>query len=385
VNQRFEHLSDAQIEQFGKRASGAGPETEAWVESHLDDCSSCRSRVLEFQRTQFALLPEPKVNKVSTSDCSSEDDLRNLAAGLCAEPIANRLKAHASNCERCGPLLQEYIEDFSDESSPEEQAFLSQLRTASPEYRKQKALEMLNREMFKKNLVTPAPVPATDWRRFFSWKWMMVPAIAAVVVLAAIIFPVYLAGRDTPEKAEKQLAQAYTENRTMEMRWPRSAWSPYSVQRGATSESPSTSLLEVEAAVERQTEKTLQEIAWIRVVAEKEIIAGRPQNAIPALEQALQSNPGSVPLLLDLAIAYVGQGDQTHSEENYEKSRDLLSNVLQREPTNTVALFNRALVYEHLNAKDKAAADWKTFLQTEKDIRWLGEAQKKLTDLGDLN
>ena len=179
MNQQSEHLSNAQIEQYGKRASGAGPETEAWVETHLDDCPSCRGRVLEFQRTQFALLPDPKVNTVSSSNCPCEEDLRNLAAGLSAEPIAGKLKAHASNCERCGPLLQEYIEDFSDESSPEEHAFLNQLRTTSPEFRQQKALEMLNREMLKKNLVTPAPVPATDWRRFFSWKWIMTPAAAA--------------------------------------------------------------------------------------------------------------------------------------------------------------------------------------------------------------
>ena len=116
-----------------------------WVETHLDDCPSCRSRVLEFQRTQFALLPDPKVNTVSSSNCPCEEDLRNLAAGLCAEPIANKLNAHAAVCGRCGPLLREYQEDFSDESSLEEQTALNQLRTASPEWRRQKAREMLNR------------------------------------------------------------------------------------------------------------------------------------------------------------------------------------------------------------------------------------------------
>src|ERR1041385_2858270 len=110
VNQQSEHLSNAQIEQYGKRASGAGPDTEAWVDQHLDDCSSCRSRVLDFQRTRFALLPDPKVNKASSSDCPSEDDLRNLAAGLSPDPKAAQLKTHAATCDRCGPLLHEYIE-----------------------------------------------------------------------------------------------------------------------------------------------------------------------------------------------------------------------------------------------------------------------------------
>ena len=107
MKQQSEHLSNAQIEQYGKRASGAGSETEDWVEQHLADCPSCRSRVLDFQRTRFALLPDPKVITVSSSNCPSEADLRNLAAGLYPDPKASQLKAHAATCGRCGPLLQE--------------------------------------------------------------------------------------------------------------------------------------------------------------------------------------------------------------------------------------------------------------------------------------
>ena len=383
MNQQSEHLSNAQIEQYGKRASGAGPETEPWVDQHLDDCSSCRSRVLEFQRARLALLPNPKVNTASTPNCPSEDDLRNLAAGFYSDPRAAQLKAHAATCGHCGPLLQEYQEDFSDDITPEEQTALSQLRSASPEWQQQKALEMLKPERSR-----PLPEPsAKPVPRIFSLKWFTAPvaAAAACTLLALGIGVTLYARRDTPEKVETLLAQAATEERTMEVRWPKASWSQYSVQRGTMLEAKSTSLMRAEVAVERQTPKTLQETAWIRVVAEKEILAGRPQNAIPALQQALQPHPGSVPLLLDLAIAYFAQGEQTHSPESYGKSRDLLGTVLQREPTDTVALFNRALVYERLNAKDKAADDWKTFLKTEKDVRWLAEAQKKLTDLSDLN
>jgi len=50
VNQQSEHLSNAQIEEYGSPASGAGAETEERVEQHLADCPSCRSRVLEFQQ-----------------------------------------------------------------------------------------------------------------------------------------------------------------------------------------------------------------------------------------------------------------------------------------------------------------------------------------------
>jgi tetratricopeptide (TPR) repeat protein len=370
VNQQSEHLSNAQIEQYGKRASGAEPETEAWVEQHLDDCPSCRSRVLDFQRTRFALLLNQKVNTVPSSNCPSEDDLRNLAAGLCAEPIANKLKAHAATCHRCGPLLQEYIEDFSDESSPEEQAFLDQLRTSSPEFRQQKAREMLQREMLKKNPVTPEPAPATDWRSFFSWKWIMIPA-AAVIALAAITFPVYLAWRDTPEKTEALLAHAQEEHRTIEMRWPKAKRSPYSVSLGESDQRPSYPLLKAEKALTGRSGSS--EPAWSRAEAEKEIALGHPANAI-----AILASSSSTSADLDRAMAYFVQGEQTHDSRPYYDSRDALDRVLQRDPNNTAAMFNRAIIYERLQLYPEAAEEWNLFLKIEKDPAWLREARERL-------
>ncbi len=327
-----------------------------------------------------------------TPACPSTDALRELAAGLTPDDLAPALTRHAATCDHCGPLLRTYTEIFSDDFTPEEQAALANLQSASAEWQRNTAREMMEAAGVQataapstdgqSSLRKSSAKPTTDRKPFF-WKWALVPAIAVVVVLAAITFPIYLARRDTPEKVEKLLAQAFTEQRPMEIRWPGAAWSQYSAQRGTMVEAKSTSLMRAEIAVEHQTEKALQEIGWIRVAAETQIIAGHPQNAIPDLEQALRSDPSSVPLLLDLAIAYLGQGEQTHNQESYEKSRDLLSSVLQREPADTVALFNRALVYERLNTKDKAAADWKTFLKTEKDVYWLAEAQKKLTDLSE--
>jgi tetratricopeptide (TPR) repeat protein len=386
VNEQSEHLSNAQIENYGNRTSGAGsdanqPDEALRINAHLESCPSCRSHLLDFHRASFGLLAAPQqladvqVNTASTPECPSDDALRQLAAGLTPDALATKLTQHASTCDHCGPLLRAFTEDFSDDFSPEEQVVLNNLRSSSVAWQKNTAREMLKRAI--PSLPSPRPI--------FSWKWIMTPAAACALLALGIGGVTWYARRDTPEKAEKYLAQAYTEQRTIEVRWPGADWGQYSVQRGTMVEAKSTSLMRAEIAVEHQTEKTLKEIGWIRVAAETQIIAGHPQNAIPALEKALRSYPGSVPLLLDLAIAYFGQGEQTHSRESYEKSRDLLGNVLQREPTNTVALFNRALVYGRLNVKDKAADDWNTFLKTEKDVHWLAEAQKKLTDLRDLN
>jgi tetratricopeptide (TPR) repeat protein len=375
VKQQSEHLSNAQIEQYGKRASGAGPETEAWVDQHLDDCSSCRSRVLNFQRTRFALFPDPKVNKVSTSDCPSEGDLRDLAAGLYPEPKAAQLKAHAATCGRCGPLLQEYIEDFSDDSSPEEQAFLDQLRTASPEFRQQEARDMLEREMPKKNLVTPEPVPLTDWRRFFSWKWIMVPALPAIALIAVGIW--YLQ-RDTPEKAEMYLAQAYTEQRTMEMRWPGVKWAPVREVRGAGNSSSSQSDSWREAAKIIRNHLSSQQSAWKRANAEADMLAGNYDVAVKTISEALRANPESVPLLLDSAISSFEIGRRKGSRQDIDRCITILNEILKNDPENHEALFDLGIAYTEIKAWTQAIKVWSEYVRLDPKGQWAVEANQKL-------
>jgi cytochrome c-type biogenesis protein CcmH/NrfG len=382
VKQQSEHLSNAQIEQYGKRASGAGPETEAWVETHLDDCPSCRSRVLDFQRTRFALLPDPKVITVSSSNCPSEEDLRNLAAGLSAEPIANKLKAHASNCERCGPLLQEYIEDFSDESSPEEQAFLSQLRTASPEYREQKAREMLQREMFKKNRVTPAPVPSTDWRSFFSWKWILIPA-TAVIALAAITFPVYLARRDTPEKVEVLLAQASTERRNLEMRIPFEKYSEFHQKRSGEP----TPLLQLPESSRKAADAISSHLKahpddpeWLLLSARWYLLDWQFKPALEALEKIENKDPARQSEI-DMVRAMALYEKAAYDPSEYGRAINLLGTVLQKNPNDPIALHNQAVACEKVQNYECAIEDWNRLLKIEKDPDWSSEAQKRLNQV----
>jgi len=369
VKQQSEHLSNAQIDQYGKRASGAGPETEAWVETHLDDCPSCRSRVLEFQRTQFALLPDPKVNTVSSSNCPCEEDLRNLAAGLCAEPIAKKLKAHASNCERCGPLLQEYIEDFSDESSPEEQAALAQLRSASPEWQRQKAREMLMQAR------EPELVPATDWRRLFSWKWIMVPALPAIALIAMGIW--YLQ-RDTPEKVEKLLAQAYTEQRTMEMRWPGAEYKAFSTPERGPSNSAPPSTYEAKAYILRELSKKPNDPAWLRSLGQEQMLEWHSDEAITNLNRSLQLSPNSVPTMVDLAMAYSQRAELQQDVNASRQSIMLLSEALSLRPNDPVILFNRALTYQRMSPPlyESALADWESYLKIEPHGPWSDEARQ---------
>jgi hypothetical protein len=189
VTEQSEHLSSAQIENYGNRSSDAGPEAgqrgahlraddqhlhgqsvdDQHVEAHLADCPSCRNRLLDFHRAHFALLAgvsapggteaadssgknlglgdakhpaDPLLRTTSTPECPSNDDLRQLAAGLSPDAVAAKLTQHAATCDHCGLLLKDYTEDFSDDFTPEEQAALAKLQSSSEGWQKALAKKM---------------------------------------------------------------------------------------------------------------------------------------------------------------------------------------------------------------------------------------------------
>jgi cytochrome c-type biogenesis protein CcmH/NrfG len=381
VNQRSEHLSNAQVEQYGKRASGAGPETEAWVETHLDDCPSCRSRVLEFQRTRFALLPNPKVNTVSSSNCPSEDDLRTLAASLCSDPLSSELTAHAAACGHCGPLLREYQEDFSDEVAPEEQTALDKVRSSSPEWQQQKAREMLQQ------VRTPAPSPPLP-RPIFSWKWIMTPAAAAAacVLLALGIGGVtWYARRDTPEKVAKLEAQAFTEQRTTEMRVPYAAYADFNQKRSGDNPSRSSvppSLNQAADKIAKHLQKEPDDPQWLMLSARLDLWDSNYKAALSSLGRISDSQAIQSPeYLMTRAFALFQKSEALKESQGYSEAVDLLGKALQKKPDDPVLLFNQAIACEKIHSYECAESDWNRLLAVEKDRQWTSEARKHLDQI----
>lgn len=461
VTEQSEHLSSAQIENYGIRTSGAGPEAiqrdehqrvnhqsiddqsinDPRVEAHLADCASCRNSLLEFHRNLFASsanLPEPDrpitdkpkndlpdhdtslfghslsghsssgyspsdqrsadsrlegarptdsaladskfanpnnpadplVRTAPTPECPGTDALRELAAGLTPGDRAPALIHHAATCDHCGPLLRTFTEDFSDDFSAEEQAALNSLQSASAAWQKKTARKMLK--------PSPKPIP---W--IFSWKWIMTPAAATATcaLLALCIGGTLYAKRDTPGKTEALLAQAYTEKRTIKMRWPGAKHGAYSVSRGSSAQAIPYALMQAEEILENRTQAQIGSGKWDRARAEKEIAVGNPDSSVAILEPAIRSGLASIESKLDLAIAYFLQGEQNRSQERYQRSLEALDMVLQQQPGNAVALFNRALVYERLGQLDKAEKDWNIFLQIETDAAWLSEAKEELRNI----
>jgi CHAT domain-containing protein len=474
VTEQSEHLSSAQIENYGNRTSGAGPEaaqrdehqranhqssddkslfdqqsdqqitdqsaTDQRVEAHLADCASCRNRVLDFHRHRFALLSgpapdakptdsaladsnsanpkypaDPQVRTAATPECPSDDALRQLAAGLTPDDAAPELIRHAATCDHCGPLLRTCTEIFSDDFTPEEQAALANLQGSSAAWQKNTARQMLQAASMSAagdanaavataaeaagssttgtvkpdekssagRQVSPAPV-----RKPFFWKWALVPATTAVCAVAVLIcgvvgFGVWYARRDTPQKAEGLLAQAYTEQRTIELRWPGAKWGPVRTERGPEESrfAKPKSLLKAEGMIGDHDASNPANIAWLRAKAQADILDRNPEAAIAGLNKALEAQPDSVPLMIDLGLAYDLQAEVSGDPRNFGQAIDFFGKALKKEPSNREALFNRALLYGQTGLIDSAIADWETFLENETDPLWKDEAQKKLDTL----
>jgi tetratricopeptide (TPR) repeat protein len=311
------------------------------------------------------------VRTAPTPECPSDDALRQLAAGLTPDDAAPALAHHASTCNHCGPLLRTFIEDFSDDFTAEEQAALNNLQSASAAWQRNTAREMLERAI---------PSPPSP-RPIFSWKWIMVPASAAVVAVSA--FTIWFVVRDTPEKVEKYLAEAYPEQRTIEMRWPGAKWGELSETLGAPPASKPLSLLKADDAIQRQTPETLRKKEWLHLRAQNEILGGGELlQLIKDLTEATQSQPDST-LMFDLAIANFRMGEVTHDRKYYEKSKDVLDQVIASTPPSSAALFDLAVVEQRLNFKDKAIEDLTKCLalEPEEQREWGAEIREKIKRL----
>jgi tetratricopeptide (TPR) repeat protein len=394
VTEQSEHLSNAQIENYGNRASGAGPDADqrdkdqtvdtTRVDDHLANCPSCRNRLLDFHRARFGLVEtaDPQVKTAPTSECPSEDALRQLAAGLSPDAFSAQIARHAAACDHCGPLLRTFTEDFSDDFSSEEQAVLAKLQGSSTQWQKDTARQMMQAGAGAVAApATRANSAAKSPGRSFSWKWFLIPATAAVFAIA--VLGIWYTQRDTPEKVEKLLAQAYTEQRTMEMRWPGADHSEIHQTRSGESGSilnAPESLRTAASEINLHLKRNRDDSKWLLLSARLHLIEGHYQPAFSDLSKIDDDKAAAAPeYLMTRALAlYEKAESEPDGRQFYGEAVDLLGKILQQNPDNPVALFDQALACERIFAFDCASSDWERLLKVEKDSHWALEARQHL-------
>jgi tetratricopeptide (TPR) repeat protein len=217
--------------------------------------------------------------------------------------------------------------------------------------------------------------------RFFRLKWLLVPAGA--IACALIAFFVWNAQRETPEKVEKLLAQAYAEQRTMEMRIPYAAHADFKQTRGdnASLLSSPEALRKATDVIAAKLKKNPDDPQWLLLSARLDLLDWNYRTALKALDRLTFDPIGSSPqyaLSRGLAL-YEKAESESPGRQSYAEAVDWFGKALHEQPNNSVVLFNQAVACEKILAFDCASSDWERLLRIEKDPGWISEARQHLT------
>lgn len=299
--------------------------------------------------------------------------LQEIAAGIASPELAEKTMQHVSRCNICGPALQRYIREFAGDESPDNVRILAQLQSSKPEWQ---------RRLVKKLLGGPRRTP-----------WMkIVPAFAvlAVAILAIVQVP-YLMASLKLSKAQKQVATAFADRRTTEMRLTSVSYSPYKgfpLEMGGESgreldEMPP----ELTSASGTATEKLKSDKAdphWLQVQGRALLWVSTPrslENAEKDFEKAKAEGLNSPSLEIDLAASYF-ERDIRSEHPNLQRTLNLLNEVLTKPALSNEdrasALYNLAIAYEKTQAWDLAVSTWEKYLEVDSSSDWAKDAREHL-------
>jgi tetratricopeptide (TPR) repeat protein len=354
--------------------TGSPPaQTLAEVERHLESCQDCSRKVQMHKSVQneLARLRAPGLS-ARGSDCLTEAEWLNVAAGLLSETKTTELMKHAAQCGHCGPLLKNAAETLAGEATPGEERFLASLRSAQPRWQKNMAEALRNNQHDRRRETR------VSWRNaLFSWPS---PAFAVAGIAIAVLAAWFGSRLLHPPSAEQLLAQAYAERRTLEVRIPGAKYAPIRVERAAAGSNldKSPSLLKAEALISENLRKNPNDPAELQAKARAELLDGNYESAIKSLRRALETRPDSPPLLMDLGSAYFVRAEAADRAVDYGNALEALGKALAKTPDDPVALFNRALVCERMFLYTQAMDDWEHYLRVDPRGEWAEEARANL-------
>jgi CHAT domain-containing protein/tetratricopeptide (TPR) repeat protein len=377
------HISSAELakllEESLQRAEPVRDAAE--LHPHLAACLSCRE---QFETAALAReLTSMKASKseVRQGDCPDRAVWREIAGGL--TPVEEVLVSiqHASRCDYCGPLLRGAMAELAvlnGELTQEERSHIASLESARVEWQQKLAQRIAG---------TAEAEPERErsfWASIF-WKprrgrWTGVVEMAAAGVSLAVVVVAgawFVRQRHQPATAERLLALAYAQRRTLEPRIAGAAYAPLRVSRGpaASFTSRSPALLKAEALIGAQLQTHPSDPAWLQAKAEGDLLEGKYDAAVESLQRGLEIDPQSSALLIDLATAYFQRAQQEDHKEDFGAAYEYLSRALKLHPDDPVALFNRAIVAEHEFLYHQALEDWERYLQLDSSSQWADEAR----------
>ena len=350
------------------------------IQQHLSECEACRKLLEMYENSGRDLQSLQVVETLVASSqcpaspqCPDEQILRELAAGVENSGQTDEILEHITSCTRCGPLYRRISEEMSSDLSAEEEQILAGLRLSKPSAQAALAHSLEDAHL-RASEDRPVPRNANRLRTSLS------AALAATLVLCAVI--VWIRHGQQHANPDADLAAAYAEQRPFDFRFAGVPYAPLRTERGAGSAAPKApSLLQAELGIKQALSASPDDPVLLDAKGKAELFEAQFDAAIADSASALSRRPGSSVFLSDLAIAYALRGDEQNQTSDYTKADDLLGRALQIDPSNRIALFNKALVDERLGLIEAARKDWEQYLASDPAGDWAKEARDHLDQI----
>jgi CHAT domain-containing protein len=318
--------------------------------------------------------PEGGPMNVPYQACPDDEVLQELAAGLSSPELAERTWQHASRCKVCGPALKRYLREFSDEPTPEDTRILQQLKSSGPEWQRRLVRDAI-------------PGKRSRWPK-------LIPVFAGLAtVLFLVLAGPYFLREFKIRQAQKEVAAAFAERRTTEMRLPSTDYSRYNAfptelggESGRSLDQLPASLHEASSAAIENLKNANADPRWLQIQGRAFLWEATPSSLEKAeknFEKARAAGFNSPSLEIDLAAAYF-ERDNKSDHPNLQRTLDLLNKVLTEpklsDQDRASALYNLAIAYERTQAWDLAVETWEKYLKVDPSGQWAEEAKKHLKE-----
>jgi CHAT domain-containing protein len=304
------------------------------------------------------------------SSCPAAESYVGLATGAVQGDKAEELLSHAADCDACGNLLAISLGALDVNPSAEELAAISEL-TSRTDWQGKLARELAATKARKPSIFL-------DVRRSV-WGMGALGIAAALLIAAGAVL--WQRQNHTPER---QLAMAYEQSRTLELRVPDAGYSTLTSgdhTRGEAADHEPPPLLDARARLTRELQKSPQDAHWLELQARADVLEERYDSAIDVLDRLIAQGPVTAELLTDAASAYYQRGLVSGNELDRSTSLDYLRRADQLAPADPVVLFNEAIVMEDRGQMMNAVEVWNRYVTVERDPNWSAEGKRKLAAL----
>lgn len=360
---------------------------------HFAECSACREQFEELalldRELKIAQMETIKPIRTAQADCPDQAIWREIAAGLTAYAQTLFCVEHASGCSYCGPLLHAAVAEMGGLGQPlsdTERKYIATLQSANPRWQQQLSSRISGVPLSESQQTSKTT------RLAMTWLSLTRPRVARVAMSGASLLAIIAAAswvivqRSQPPTADRLLARAYTEQRTLELRIAGAEYAPLRISRGpeASFSSRSEALLKAEALISTGMRSHPSDATWLQAEAQADLLEGKYAAAVDSLRRAVQLDPRSPAILTDLGTAYFQRAQQEDKKDDLGAAYEYLSQALKFRPDDAVALFNRAIVAEHQFLYHQAVEDWEHYLRLEPASQWAEEARNHLNSVQEI-